>query len=199
LALARHGNDETIKRLVASYVAWAGARDSLDARQDILEALFQLKSLPRRLSAMLDAMAGDPTPPEDDPLWGHAVDKMSRAWQDEMGRLPQIEDVMLLETRPRARRFMATAMAQLAQSEPARRLSEGRRIALSQDLIDVYFGEEAASYRSELEPAIRSLSGSDVALLLREGPEGVRLNEMGILVRREQVIQQVTRTPARGQ
>jgi hypothetical protein len=88
---------------------------------------------------------------------------------------------------------MAIAMAQFAQSEPARRLSEARRLALSQDVIDLYFGDQAQAYRSELEPAIRSLAGKDVALLLGEGPEGVKLDEMGILVRRDHAIQQVAR------
>jgi len=192
-ALVRQGNDEAVRKLVACYVAWAGVQDAIDTRQDILDALFKLESLARRLDATLRAIALDPTPPEDDSLWHHAVDRMSQTWQRDEANLPLAQELMLLETRPRARRFMATAMAQFAQSEPARQLSETRRIALSQDLIDIYFGDRAEAYRSELEPAIRSLSGNDVALLLKEGPEGVKLGEMGILVRRDHAIQQAAR------
>jgi hypothetical protein len=191
--LVRQGTDEAIKKLVACYVIWAGTRDTLDARQAILDALFQLESLPRRLDATLQAIAEDPTSPEDDPLWSRAVDKMSQTWQDNEDRLPQAQEVMLLESRPRARRLMATAMAQLARSGLAKRLSEARRLALAQDLIDLYLGDQAQAYRYELEPAIRSLSGDDVALLLREGPEGVKLDEMGILVRRDHAVQQAAR------
>jgi len=185
------GDDESIRQLVARYISGAGARDTLDTRQQILDALYELESLPLRLHAVLGAIAGDPTPPEDDPLWSRAIDKMSRTCQDDLSRLPQAQELMLMESRLRARRFMATALAQFAQSEPAQRLSADHRIALSQDLIDEYFSEEAIAFRPELVPAIHSLSGGDVSLLLTDGAQGVKLDEMGVMVRREQAIKQM--------
>src|SRR5207244_1242083 len=68
LALARQGTQEATDELVKSYVNWASARETIAARERILDALYEIESVPRRLKAVLDAIAGDSTPPDRDPL-----------------------------------------------------------------------------------------------------------------------------------
>jgi hypothetical protein len=197
--LAVDRSDPATRKLVGSYVAWAGQPGSASAREDILDSLYRIESLPARLKAVLDAIAGDPTDPDDDRLWGQAVDGMARTILDHPARLEQMQELMLLEIRPRARRLLGTAMAQAAQSKMARELSDDRRNAFSADLIDVYFEPESAEYRSDLKRGIEALSGNDVGLVLSEGVEGVKQNELGILVRHEQATKQALDELARGE
>jgi len=208
-ALARQGTAEATDELVKSYVAWAGARETEAAREDILDALFRIESVPRRLKAVLDAITGDKTPPERDPLWTRAVDRMAQSLASDPSRLAQEQDLLLMEKRERARQLLATGMAQFAQSspgvpsEPVKSLPEEKRSAFCQDLIDTYFQPKSEPYRRELVGGIEAACGHDADVVLTKTAHGIQPNELDVLVERDEAIRQLnagvvpTRDPAK--
>src|SRR6185369_1104131 len=170
----KQGTQEATDELVKSYVNWSSARETMNAREDILDALYKIESVPRRLKAVIEAMAGDPTPPERDPLWGKVVDRMARTLAADPSRLQQEQDLMLMENRPRAQQFLTTSMAQFTQSspgqpsEPVKNMTEDRRSALCQDLIDAYFKAGNEAYRRELVGGVEATCGHDAAVVLEK-------------------------------
>jgi hypothetical protein len=204
-ALARQGTQEATDELVKSYVNWASSRETLNAREDILDSLYKIESLPRRLKAVLDAISGDKTPPEQDPLWNRAVDRMARNLAADPSRLAQQQDLMLMEKRARAQQLLATGMAQFVQSspgvlsEPAKNLSGDRRSSICQDLIDVYFKAGSESYRRELEGGIEAACGHDAAIVLKKTANGVGPNELEILKERDEAIKQALSNLGKGE
>ena len=204
-ALARQGTHESTDELVKSYVNWAGAKETLTAREDILDALFKIESLPLRLKSVLDAIAGDKTPPERDPLWNRAVDRMARSLAADPSRLAQQQDLMLMEKRARAQQLLASGMAQFVQSspgvlsDPAKHLSEEQRTGVCQDLLDVYFKAGTEAYRRELEGGIEAACGHDALLVLKKTANGVQPHELEVLVKRDEAIKQALSNHAKGE
>ncbi len=204
-ALARQGTKEATDELVKSYVNWSSARETIRAREDILDALYKIESVPRRLKAVLDAIAGDPTPPERDPLWGKAVDRMARTLAADPSRLAQEQDLMLMEKRARAQQLLTTGMAQFAQSspgvpsDPVKQLPEERRSALCHDLIDAYFQTGNESYRRELVGGVEAACGHDAAVLLTKTANGIQPSDLKILVERDEAIKEALNNLGKGQ
>jgi hypothetical protein len=204
-ALARQGTQEATDELVKSYVNWASARETMRAREDILESLYKIESVPRRLKAVLDAVAGDPTPPERDPLWGKAVDRMARTLASDPTRLAQEQDLMLMEKRERARQFMTTSMAQFTQSSPGvpseavKNMSEDRRSSVCHDLIDAYFQAGNESYRRELVGGVEAACGHDAAVVLTKTANGIQPGELKVLVERDEAMKEALNNLGKGQ
>jgi hypothetical protein len=204
-ALAKQGTQDATNELVKSYVNWSGARETIRAREDILEALYKIESVPRRLKAVLDAIAGDTTPPERDPLWNKAVDRMARTLAADPSRLSQEQDLMLMENRARARQLLTTGMAQFSQSspgvpsEPVKNLSEDRRTALCQDLIDAYFQAGNESYRKELVGGVEATCGHDAAVVLTKTANGVKTSDLKILVEGDEAMKEALNKLGKGE
>jgi hypothetical protein len=204
-ALAKQGTQEATDELVKSYVNWSSAKETMNAREDILDALYKIESVPRRLKAVIDAIAGDPTPPDRDPLWGKAVDRMARTLAADPSRLQQEQDLMLMEKRERAQQFLTTSMSQFAQSspgtpsEPVKNMSEDRRSALCQDLIDAYFKSGNESYRRELVGGVEATCGHDAAVVLTKTANGIQPGELKILVENDQAMKDAINNLGKGQ
>jgi hypothetical protein len=204
-ALVRQGTQEATDELVKSYVNWSSARETIRAREDILEALYKIESVPRRLKAVLDAIAGDPTPPDRDPLWGKAVDRMARTLAADPSRLAQEQDLMLMEKRERARQFLTTSMAQFAQSspgvpsDPVKNLPEDRRSSLCHDLIDAYFQTGSESYRREIVGGVEATCGHDAAVVLTKTANGIQPGDLKILVENDQAMKEALNNLGKGQ
>ncbi len=204
-ALARQGTQEATDELVKSYVNWSGARETIRAREDILDALYRIESLPRRLKAVLDAIAGDSTSPERDPLWNKAVDRMARTLADDPSRLAQEQDLMLMEKRDRARQLLVTSMAQFSQSspgqpsQPVQNLPEERKAALCQDLIDAYFKTGNESYRREIVGGVEATCGHDAAVLLTKTANGIQPGDLKILTERDEAMKEALNNLGKGQ
>jgi hypothetical protein len=197
--LAARGGAAAATELASAYVTWAQDPTAIEAREDILAALLAVGSVPLRLKAVLDAVAGDPTPPADDPLWTTAVDGLERTWLKAPAFVGRGQDLMLAEPRPRARQLLAMSLARAAQSGLSSHLSEAQRFALSADLIDVYFEPTAQSYRPDLIPGVRALTGADTALLLERGVEGVRNGGLAVVQRDNAAVEAALSNLARGE
>lgn len=172
------------------------AADPKEARRQALSALFEIENIALRSKAVLDAVAADSAAPADDPNFAMAVDRMAEIWEAPT-RVQQGQDLMLLESRPRARRLMALALARVAQSFVAKKYSEERRHALAADLIDVYFEPDSESYRAELLPGIESVSGEDVSRVLLRGATHFDAGELGVVAREEKAKQEALEQLAR--
>ena len=98
--------------------------------------------------------------------------------------------MMLLENRPRPRRLLATALARAARTELAARLEGEERHALGADLIDVTMEAGSEPYRHELRAGVEALVGRDVAVLLRDGVDRVRWNDLGAFQEANDAVQQ---------
>jgi len=204
-ALARQGTQEAIDELVKSYGNWSSARETMRAREDILDALYKIESVPRRLKAVLEAIAGDTTPPERDPLWGKAVDRMARTLAADPSRLAQEQDLMLMEKRDRARQFLTVSMAQFAQSSPGvpsdgvKNLPEDRKSTLCHDLIDSYFRAGGEAYRRELVGGIEAACGHDAAVVLTKTANGIQPGDLKILTERDEAMKEALNNLGKGQ
>jgi len=171
--------------------------DPSDARRNAVSALFEIENIALRSKAVLDTFAEELTPPSEDPTFSMAVERMAQIWESP-ARVQQGQELMLLESRPRARRLMAIAMARVAQSRAAKAYSEERRHALATDLIDVYFEPESESYRAELVPGIESVSGEDVSRVLLRGAANLKEGELGIIAREKKAMQEAVQKLAEG-
>lgn len=193
-ARAREGNEAAIEYLVTIY---ASSSSDEAQREDALATLFSIRSLPLRLRAVLDAIDEDKTV-QHDPLWNSAVDSMAKIWIDERYRLNLGRELMLVESRPRPRLLMITALARAAQTGLAKNLSESERHAFAADLIDVYFEAESAQARTELEAAVRELSGDDVGLVLAHGVNNVDPTQLGVVSKQQRSVEKALQDLAAG-
>jgi hypothetical protein len=196
--LVHQGSEEATQKLVASYVSWSGTPELLAERQDILEALYKIEAVPRRLKAVLDAIAGDTTPSKDDPLFSRAVDLMARTWGADPARLAQMQDLMLMETRPKAGQLLATSLAEYGQTEPAKNLPAERRTAIVQDLVDVYFKPGNEEGRPEIQAAVGALAGDDVAKVLKEGAVAATVAGLDTVRENEKAVSEALKNLAAG-
>lgn len=154
-------------RLVRAYADWAGDPSAIDARKLLLNALLASDSPGLALSNVLGALDADRTPPEDDPLWSYAVDKISRIWRGKT--LTQGLDLMVAEQRPRARRAVVASFAAFVNSGRASELEPDQRQTLTNDFIDG-FKALPSGQKPEVERALRTIAGNDAAdVLLGKG------------------------------
>lgn len=163
LALARDGSYQAIQKLIDFYGRAAADPGAIEARQIALAALFEHRSLGLRLQRVLEAVEGDPTPPESDPLWSHVVDRLAEQWTPEA--LDKGRDLMLMHEKPRARRALVASFIRYSELHLGE-LSLEQRQTLTTDFIDVYPLAEPAQ-QPDVLATVRKLSGnSDVADIL---------------------------------
>jgi hypothetical protein len=141
----------------------ASVARTVEERKAELDALFAEPHVPQRLSTVLAAVADEPTPPEQDPLWQQVVASLAEVWRGDA--LTRGLDLMLAETRPRARRALVSSFAFLANSEAARQLTPAQSQTLSNDFIDMY-KQLPAAQQPEVLSALRKVAGPDVADIL---------------------------------
>ena len=162
-ALARDGSYQAIQKLIDFYGRAAADPGAIEARQIALAALFEHRSLGLRLQRVLEAVEGDPTPPESDPLWPHVVDRLSEQWTQET--LDKGRDLMLMHEKPRARRALVASFIRYSELHLGV-LSPEQRQTLTTDFIDVYPLADPAQ-KPDVLATVGKLSGnSDVADVL---------------------------------
>jgi hypothetical protein len=166
-AVSLAGREASSEQAMLAYQDWAGEPDALDARKVLLATLLKEPNLPLKLSHVLTAIEGDPTPPEHDPLWSFVAESLSNLWTSQSA--PNAMDLMFAESRPRARRALISSFALLATSERWPDLPSEQHQKLTNYFIDMYDGVVSAQ-KPELEGALRHIAGNDVAdILLRKG------------------------------
>jgi hypothetical protein len=167
LLLTQGKGQETTRRMVEAYGDWAGDSGTVEARRMLLDALFKDTSVPSKLSGALGAIASDNTPPEEDPLWKHAVESLANVWQGEMIN-PGL-DLMVAETRPRARAAIVASFMQIVNSERASELTSTQTQTLTNYMIDL-FKDLPDSQKPEVAETLRKVAGNDVAdIMLGKG------------------------------
>jgi hypothetical protein len=165
--LARGLGPTSADEAMLAYQNWAGDPDAVVARRLLLATLLKEPNLPVKLSRVLTAIEGDPTPPEQDPLWPFAVESLSSLWTSATASGGM--DLMFAEPRPRARRALISSFALLATSERWTELPGDQRQKLTNYFIDMY-DAVVSPQKPELERALRHVAGNDVAdILLRKG------------------------------
>jgi hypothetical protein len=161
------GRDASADQAMFSYQDWAGEADALEARKLLLASLLKEPNLALKLSRVLTAIEGDPTPPERDPLWPFITESLSNLWTSATAANGM--DLMFAESRPRARRALISSFAVLATSERWAELPGEQHQKLTNYFIDMYDGV-VSPQKPELERALRQVAGNDVAdILLRKG------------------------------
>jgi hypothetical protein len=132
---------------------------ALDARKAAFHALLGQPDARVGLAAALTALAADPAPRAQDPMWPYVVQEIGRMWDGvtiQHGR-----DLAVLEERPKPRDVLIESLAQV----PPGRLSDSQRASLAADLIDLY-----PRLRAEQRPAIDrelvALGGTDLVEIL---------------------------------
>ena len=151
------------ERLVELYAEGAGNPSALPARKLALAALFAQENLPTRLSSVLAAVEADPTPPAQDPLWQELVAKLGESFQGET--LTRGIDLMVAESRPRAKRALVSTFAAIARSERLGELNAEQRTTLGNHLIDLYHSLPD-DQKPEVDAALRKAVSDDVADIL---------------------------------
>ena len=157
MELARSRNTDAV---IDAYAAWASDPAALNARKFLLASLFQEDNIPKKLSDVLAAIEADTTPPEKDPLWSELSASLSDLWQGETAT--RAMDLVLAETRPRARQALVASFAHFINTDRVGQLSAEQRQTLTETLIDVAY-RVPDRQRAELDPALRKLAGNDVA------------------------------------
>lgn len=163
LELRQVGGEARMQEVAELYAAWASDTSALPARRLALSTLFEQPSLGAKLKGVLDAVAADPTPPANDPLWPQIVEQLADVWT--VDTFDRGRDLMLLETRPRAQQALVASFIRMSQNERGASLSEQQRLALASDFVDVYSGADPAQ-KAELDQALRLLAGDDVVDIL---------------------------------
>ena len=118
---------------------------------------------PTKLTLLLEAAASDPTEPAKDPLWSELVQGLSVIWQGDS--ISSGMDLMVTESRPRARDAVVSSFAKLAL-ERGGELTPVQRQKLTEYFIDLHNRLPALQQR-EVESAARKIAGNDVADLLQ--------------------------------
>lgn len=159
--------------LVDTYVRRAGDPRALEARKLALSALFNEDNVPKKLSGVLEAIARDPTRPEDDPLWSYLAENLARVWTGDT--LTNGMDLMFAESRPRAREALVSSFAHFVVSGRDDELTNPQRQTLTNYFIDLYKTLPEAR-KQEVDRALRRVASDDVAdVMLGKGINGEEL------------------------
>lgn len=153
------GTDAT-SRIASEYGALAGDPSALSARKVLLATLFGEQDIGHKLSGVLAAVEADSTPPEKDPLWEQIAKQLSELWKGDIATKGM--DLVLAETRPRARRVLISSFVDLATSERVGELAPDQRQTLTETMIDVA-PHVPPGQKSEVGRALRALGGNDLA------------------------------------
>jgi len=153
------GIDGTL-RMAEKYGEWANDPSAISARKRLLSVLFSQEDIGMKLNGVLAAVEADPTPPEKDPLWEHLVTSLADLWKGDVAT--KAMDLVMAETRPRARRVLISSFAEVATSERLASFTSEQRQTLTETMIDVV-PNVPAGQKSEMDRALRVLGGNDLA------------------------------------
>jgi len=131
-------------------------------RRGAMSDLLAQGDAPTKLTLLLEAAASDPTEPDKDPLWSDLVQGLSAIWRGEA--ISSGMDLMVTESRPRARDAVVSSFAKLAL-EHGDELTPPQRQKLTEYFIDIHHQLPALQQR-EVERGARKIAGNDVADLL---------------------------------
>lgn len=146
-----------------------GASDRKVAMKDLLSQ----GDSATRLTLLLEAAAADPSAPDKDPLWPELVQGLSAMWRGET--ISSGMDMMLSESRPRARDALVSSFAKLAV-ERTGELEPAQKQKLTEYFIDLH-ARVPAYQKRELETAARRIAGNDVADLLQgKSPDNLEIH-----------------------
>jgi hypothetical protein len=146
--------------IVQAYGSWANDGASIQARKLLLSKLFAEPDTAKKLAGVLAAVEADPTPPEKDPFWEHIVTSLADVWKGEVATIGM--DLVVAETRPRARRALLSSLAEVATSERLAAFTAAQRQTLTETMIDLSVHVPTAQ-RPEIGEALRKLGGNDLA------------------------------------
>ena len=132
-------------------------------RRGAMNDLLSQGDAPTKLTLLLEAAAADPSAPDKDPLWPELVQGLSTIWQGET--IGTGMDLMVTESRPRARDAIVSSFAKLAL-ERTGELTPPQQQKLTEYFIDLH-NKLPALQRREVETAARRIAGNDVADLLQ--------------------------------
>jgi len=163
LALARDRSPDATRKLIELYARLAGDLGRTNARRLALGALFAEPALPLRLKRVLEAVAADPTPAGEDPLFPEITKRLAEQWTPET--FDKGRDLMLMEQRPRARRALVASFVDLTTSGQEGAFGTEQKSALLTDLIDLH-PLAPPDQKPPIEDAVRVLGGNDPADLL---------------------------------
>jgi hypothetical protein len=151
---------DAIQQIALEYGALAGDPSALSARKLLMATLFSEKDISLKLSGVLAAVEADPTPPEKDPLWEQTSRQISELWSGEIATKGM--DLVMAESRPRARRVLISSFVHLATSERLGELNPDQKQTLTETMIDVS-PNLAPGQKAEVGRALRALGGNDLA------------------------------------
>jgi hypothetical protein len=151
--------------MVRQYQQWAGQVDKLDAREKILDALLAAGDAQRGLKLVLEAINGDPTAIDDDPMLDVAADKLRPLWRE-----PAIyrygRDLMLVQPADKGRVVLAQSLVAHMRTVPESEDHEAQAHAwLTNDLVDAYY-QSGAQARARIVGSARALGADDAAKLM---------------------------------
>jgi len=151
--------------MVRQYQDWAGQGDKLDAREKILDALLATNDAQRGLKLALEAINGDPTAIDDDPMLDIAADKLRRLWSE-----PAIyrygRDLMLVQPADKGRVVLAQSLVAHLRTVPESEDHEAQAHAwLTNDLVDAYY-QSGTQARARLVASARALGAEYAAKLM---------------------------------
>lgn len=163
-ALRGNGLPSTLEGLIDFYGRNTGDATTTADREAALLAIFREADPSRRLFAALTAIQSDPTAMESDPLWPTIAQQLSQVWQGDLATRGL--DLMIAETRPRARQAVISSFARLAETGGAKELTWDQRMTLTDDFVDI-FKQVSPSQQAELQRALQAMGSADVANILR--------------------------------
>jgi len=170
MMLIRGRGLDATSRIVHAYAAWAEDPTTLNARKLLLASLFKGDDIAQKLSAVLEAVEADRTPPEKDPVWPFLTESLANLWEGE--KATKGMDLVLAETRPRARRALISSFSHLATSERLSELTAEQRQTLTETMIDIV-PQVPDTQKPEVIVALRSLGGNDLAdIMMGKGLTG---------------------------
>ncbi len=143
-----------------AYGSWANDPSAVPARKLLLSKLFAEEDMAKKLSGVLAAVEADPTPPEKDPLWEQLVSSLADLWKGEAATAGM--DLVVAESRPRARRALISSFAEVATTERVAAYTSAQRQTLTETLIDLSV-HLPTTQRPEVSEALRKLGGNDLA------------------------------------
>ncbi|HET6149274.1 MAG TPA: hypothetical protein VFH68_17180 [Polyangia bacterium] len=162
-ALAGQEDPAAVSELIGWYGKLASTPGSLDARKAAFRSLLAYPNMVVGLEAGLAAIAADPTPRQQDPMWPFLVQGVASLWDGvtiQHGR-----DLVMIEQRPKPRDVLLESLAEV----PPGKLSDSQRAALAADLIDLY-PQLKPEQRPAVDRALAALGGSDlIEILARRG------------------------------
>ncbi len=160
VALSKGRGLDATSQIVAEYGAMAGDPSALTARKLLLATLFAEKDIATKLSGVLAAIEADPTPPEKDPLWEQISRQLSELWTGDVATKGM--DLVLAESRPRARRALISSYAALATSPRLGELTPDQKQTLTETMLSVT-PHVPPGQKAEMDRALRALGGNDLA------------------------------------